>query len=42
LARILANEKAETLGSDEISESIVFEVAAIFSTAIEIEVSTVI
>jgi len=42
LARILANEKAETLGSDKISEVFVFELVTIFSTGIEIVVSTTI
>jgi hypothetical protein len=42
LARILANEKAETLGSDKISEETDIEEDAIFSTGIEIVVPTVI
>jgi hypothetical protein len=42
LARILANEKAETLGSDKTSEVFVFELVTIFSTGIEIVVSTTI
>ena len=42
LARILANEKAETLGSDETSESVVFESVTIFLIATATVVSTAI
>jgi hypothetical protein len=39
---MLANEKAETLGSDKISENIVFELVTIFSIATSTVVSTAI
>ena len=42
LARILANENAETLGSDKVSEDIEFEEVKIFSEEIEVVSSIVI
>jgi hypothetical protein len=42
LARILANENAETLGSDKVTDIIVFEEVKLFSGVIEIISSIVI
>ena len=42
MARILANENAETLGSDKASEDFVFEEVKIFLETIELESSIVI
>jgi hypothetical protein len=42
LARILANENAETLGSNKASEDFVFEEVKLFSETIEVESSIVI
>jgi hypothetical protein len=42
LARILANENAETLGSDKVSEDIEFEEVKLFSEEIEVVSSIVI